>query len=87
METLRLSTKGQIVIPKSIRGRHRWEPGTEFTIEEEGDSLVLRPLRPFPPTSPEAGLGCTGYRGPAKSLEEMEEGISKEARRRWKNAE
>jgi len=85
METLRLSTKGQIVIPKSIRGRHRWEPGTEFTIEEEGDTLVLRPVKPFPETSLEAGLGCTGYQGPAKSLEEMEEGIAEELRRQWKD--
>ena len=84
METLRMSTKGQIVIPRSIRGRHRWEQGTEFTIEEDGDTLVLRPLKPFQPTSLEAGLGCTGYRGPAKSLEQMEEGIARELKQRWR---
>ena len=34
VETLRLSTKGQIVIPKEIRAPHRWEPGTELFILE-----------------------------------------------------
>ena len=34
METTRLSTKGQIVLPKGIRAARAWEPGTEFTVEE-----------------------------------------------------
>lgn len=29
METVRLSTKGQLVVPKEFRGRHRWEAGME----------------------------------------------------------
>ena len=34
METTRLSTKGQIVLPKTIRASRAWGPGTEFTVEE-----------------------------------------------------
>jgi AbrB family looped-hinge helix DNA binding protein len=30
----RLSTKGQIVLPKALRTAHRWNPGTEFIIQE-----------------------------------------------------
>jgi AbrB family looped-hinge helix DNA binding protein len=48
METTRLSTKGQIVLPKEIRVSRAWSPGTEFTIEETGDGILLRPLPVFP---------------------------------------
>ena len=83
METLRLSSKGQIVIPIDIRTRHDWAPGTELIIEDRGDTLVLRAVKPFPPTRLEDGLGCTGYRGPVKSIEEMNAAISDALRREW----
>jgi AbrB family looped-hinge helix DNA binding protein len=84
MNTLRLSSKGQIVIPNEIRARHQWETGTELTLEECGDALILRAAKPFAPTRVEDGLGCTGYRGPAHTLEEMDAGIAAELRRRWR---
>jgi len=83
MDTIRLSTKGQIVIPSDVRARHRWEAGTELVLEDQGDALVLRAAKPFAPTRVEDGLGCTGYRGAAKSPEEMDAGIAVEARRLW----
>lgn len=83
METIRLSTKGQIVIPREIRARHHWESGTELIIEDRGDVLVLRAAKPFAPTCVEDGLGCTGYQGPAKSPEEMDAGIDAHLRRCW----
>jgi AbrB family looped-hinge helix DNA binding protein len=87
MDRVRLSTKGQIVIPSDVRTRHRWEAGTELILEDQGDALVLRAAKPFAPTRVEDGLGCTGYRGPAKTLEEMEAGIDAELRRNWRRAE
>ena len=33
MPTARLSTKGQLILPKDIRTARAWGPGTEFTIE------------------------------------------------------
>ncbi|WP_295881044.1 AbrB/MazE/SpoVT family DNA-binding domain-containing protein [uncultured Thiohalocapsa sp.] len=84
MDIVRLSTKGQIVIPSELRARHRWEPGTELIVEEQGDAVVLRAAKPFAPTRIEDGLGCTGYRGPAKSVAEMDAGIDAELRRRWR---
>jgi AbrB family looped-hinge helix DNA binding protein len=47
METTRLSTKGQIVLPKSLRTERAWEPGTEFTVEETCDGILLRPAALF----------------------------------------
>lgn len=38
-----MSSKGQIVIPKAMRDSHRLQPGVEFVILEEGNSLRLVP--------------------------------------------
>jgi len=41
-----ISTKGQIVIPAQLREELGLAPGTQFTIECEGDAIILRPLTP-----------------------------------------
>jgi AbrB family looped-hinge helix DNA binding protein len=87
MDTIRVSTKGQIVIPGEIRTRHGWQAGTELIVEDQGDALVLREAKPFPPTRVEDGLGCTGYRGPAHSVEEMDACVDEELRRVWRGGE
>ena len=48
METTRLSSKGQLVLPKSIRDADNWSEGTEFLVERVADGVLLRPLRPVP---------------------------------------
>ncbi|MBJ6724703.1 AbrB/MazE/SpoVT family DNA-binding domain-containing protein [Geomesophilobacter sediminis] len=80
MET-RLSSKGQIVIPRRIRQNHGWEPGVAFTIVEDGDSLILRPLVAKKGVDLSEVVGCAGYRGEKKSLAEMDAGVLEEARR------
>jgi AbrB family looped-hinge helix DNA binding protein len=80
--SIRLSTKGQLVVPKEIRERHGWADGMELLLEDQDDSVILRPVRRFPETALEDLVGCTGYKGPAKSLEEMEKGIASGARER-----
>ena len=80
METTRLSSKGQVILPKSIRASHRWEPGVEFAVEDTPDGVLLRPLGPFQPTRLEDVVGCTGYQGPARTLEDMDAAIAVGAR-------
>jgi AbrB family looped-hinge helix DNA binding protein len=82
MSTTTLSTKGQIIIPKEIRQRHGWGPGLALEVLEQGDSVVLRPVRTLPRTTVEDLLGCLPYGGPPKTLEEMEAGIAEGARKR-----
>ncbi len=77
MLTTRLSSKGQLIIPKAIRRAHGWEKGVELIVEDRGDQVVLRPVRPLPKTEVDEVRGCTGYRGPRRSLEEMEAAIAK----------
>jgi AbrB family looped-hinge helix DNA binding protein len=77
METTRLSSKGQVILPKSVRESHHWVPGTEFVIEDTPDGVLLRPAKSFQPTRLEEVIGCTSYKGPAKTLQDMEEAIAK----------
>lgn len=78
----RMSSKGQIVLPKSVREAHDWKAGVEFSVEDTGDGIVLRPARPlFPPSRLDDAVGCTGYRGPRRTLKEMDAAVMKEARR------
>ena len=41
-----LSTKGQIVVPGSIRSRLGLRPGDEFSIKLDNGSIILTPLIP-----------------------------------------
>ena len=78
---VRLSTKGQLVVPKEIRERHGWSAGIELVLEDLGDRVVLREVQVLPETRLEDLIGCTGYRGPARTLQEMDAGIAEGARR------
>ena len=42
--TTKLSSKGQIVIPEEIRKRLGLEPGTQFVVVGEGDTVVLKTI-------------------------------------------
>lgn len=82
MATTRLSSKGQIVLPKDIRTSRAWEPGTEFTIQETGDGILLRPLMRFPPTDLKDVAGCLKFKGKPRTIEQMNTAVSREISRR-----
>lgn len=82
METTRLSTKGQIVLPKDIRTSRSWGPGTEFTIEETGDGILLRPARRFPRTTLDQVAGSLRSKGKPATPAEMRTAIAREVKRR-----
>jgi len=76
METTKLSSKGQVVLPLSIRRNRKWEAGTQLTVEETPEGVLLRPAKPFPPTTFEEVEGILKYKGKPKTLKEMEEAIA-----------
>ena len=80
-QTTKLSTKGQVVLPKPLRMARRWKPGTEFIVREQGDSILLTP-KSAASRSWESLIGCAAYRGPRKSIREMDEAVAAEARKR-----
>ncbi len=82
MPTTRLSTKGQLILPKDIRTARAWGPGTEFTIEETEDGILLRPSGRFPATRLDEVTGCLRPTGKAKSLAQMDAAIGREVSRR-----
>ena len=80
MPTTKLSSKGQVVIPKEIRSRHHWESGQQLQDVVTDDGVLLTPASPFPETSLEEVVSCLSYTGKPKTLEEMEEAIKNGAR-------
>jgi AbrB family looped-hinge helix DNA binding protein len=78
----RLSTKGQLVVPKEIRERHGWSAGASLVVEDAGDHVVLRSAEGGSgQASPRSLLGCVRYTGPRRSLRDMEAAIAKGAAR------
>jgi AbrB family looped-hinge helix DNA binding protein len=86
METTKLSSKGQVVLPKSVREEHGWVPGTEFEVESTSDGVRLRAKAPFRKTEIGDVFGSRSHAGPAKTLEDMDEGIRAAAARRHRRA-
>ncbi|HBK09488.1 MAG TPA: AbrB family transcriptional regulator [Acetobacteraceae bacterium] len=82
METTRLSSKGQIILPKAVRDLHRWGPGTDFVVEDTADGVLLRPLKSGRITRVEDLAGCLKNQGPALTLEEMNAAIDSEVQAR-----
>ncbi len=77
METTKLSSKGQVIIPKPLRNAHHWETGQELVVIDMGDGILLKPKTPFPESNIKDVASCLKYKGKAKSLEDMEDVIKK----------
>lgn len=54
MNLARLSSKGQLVIPKGVR---MWPPGTEFAVIKTETGLQLTPVATILPVTVAAGFG------------------------------
>ena len=60
MDTTRMSTKGQVIIPRSLREALRLRPGQELEVTQTAEGLLLRPKAPFKPTRLEDVAGMLG---------------------------
>ena len=79
MQTTRLSSKGQVIIPKIFRNRHNWNTGQKLNVIDTGDGILLKPSRPFKKTEIEQVAGILKYSGKPISIEQMNEAIKKGA--------
>ena len=84
IEMTKLSTKGQIVLPLRIRNSRAWNSGMEFTVEEMGDGILLRPISALPPSSLDMVAGCLQYKGKPKTLAQMRAAIAQKVAKRHK---
>ncbi|MGB0745014.1 MAG: AbrB/MazE/SpoVT family DNA-binding domain-containing protein [Opitutales bacterium] len=80
----RISSKGQVVIPKAYRQKLGWEPGTELMVEEEAGQVYLtKPHQEKRKTLPlSAAIGLLHRPGnKTLTVEDMEAAIDKEAKK------
>jgi AbrB family looped-hinge helix DNA binding protein len=82
METTKLSSKGQIVLPKAVRDALKWSPGTDLMVEKGDDFVVLRRHDHIPPTTIDEVAGMFKVNRKI-TLEDMERGIENALRERW----
>jgi hypothetical protein len=82
VETTRLSSKGQIILPVSIREAKQWRAGVEFAVENTVDGVLLRPIKAVATTTLDEVIGCAGYTGKAHGIEEMDAAITAEIKTR-----
>lgn len=80
--TTTVSTKGQVILPSSIRQRRDWGAGTRLTVEETDEGVLLKPAPAFAETRPEDVFGLLPHKGRPKTLEQMDAGVLAEARQR-----
>jgi AbrB family looped-hinge helix DNA binding protein len=82
MHTSRLSSKGQVIIPKAIRDAHSLDSGVVLAFEDHSDHIVIRVVPAVPRTTVDDLIGILRWDGPPKSIEDMEAGIARGARAR-----
>lgn len=83
METTKLSSKGQVIIPKAFRISHNWDAGLELVVIEVGDGLLLRPKGPFEESTLDQVAGALKYTGKAKSQADIDSAMKRAARSAW----
>lgn len=79
----KLSTKGQVILPKAIRDKRRWKPGIELDIEDRPEGVLLKSAEPKKKYTIDDLVGIMKYKGPRRSIAEMNAAIESEARRRF----
>jgi len=84
MQSTKLSSKGQVIIPKALRSRYKWNPGQKLMVIDTGDGILLKPSQSFEKTELDQVAGILNYSGKSISLKEMEEAIKKGALERKK---
>jgi AbrB family looped-hinge helix DNA binding protein len=77
-----ISTKGQVILPKTIRDQRHWAAGTQLTVEDTAEGVLLKAVPLFARTAVSSVFGSLGHSGRALSLEDMDKAVTREAKRR-----
>ena len=86
MHSTVLSSKGQVIIPKTLRASRRWGPGTRLEVFDTPEGVLFRPVQHATKAALASGLAAirqrVAYRGPAVSLADMDAAVLREAAQR-----
>ena len=82
MQTTKLSSKGQVIIPKILRDRYNWNTGQILNVIDAGNGILLKPSRPFKKTKLEQVAGILKCSGKPISIAQMDEAVKKGALKR-----
>lgn len=77
-----VSSKGRLVLPRTIRQALGWGAGVRLVVEDTSEGVLLKPEPTFVPIRPEEVFGCLACDAPPRTIAEMDAGIlaSAEAR-------
>lgn len=86
MASTTLSSKGQLVLPSAVRVARNWGPGTELSVEDTPQGVLLTEKRPFKRTQLDEvfGIARSKRKRKALSIASMDAAVTAEARRRAK---
>ena len=78
MATTTVSSKGQIVIPRDLREKHRLTPGVRLQIAETDEGLVLSPIKQARRSTRVSGWRA--LRGSAKGTDALKQHLEEHRR-------
>lgn len=76
MASVKLSSKGQVIIPKPIRDNYHWDTGQELQLIDTGNGILLQPKAPFAESALDEVVGCLLYTGKSKSITDMDMAVA-----------
>lgn len=83
MQTTLLSSKGQVIIPKALRDARHWSAGTRLEVQETPEGVLLKPVAVSDKSELASGLAAirarVGHQGRARTLQEMDAAVLREA--------
>jgi AbrB family looped-hinge helix DNA binding protein len=80
MSTTTVSSKGQIVIPRHLREKHRLTSGVRLQISETDEGLVLSPIKIKRARSRPGQSGWRALRGSAKGTDALKQHLEEHRR-------
>jgi AbrB family looped-hinge helix DNA binding protein len=78
MATTVVSSKGQVVIPRHLREKHRLTSGVRLQITETAEGLILSPVKRTRPSPAQAGWRA--LRGSAKGTDALRQHVEEHRR-------
>lgn len=84
LKQTKLSSKGQVVIPKSLRQKMKWTTGQSLSLVETSKGILLKPNFGIPKTKLEDVAGCLAYSGKSKSIQQIKQAAKRAVQRSFR---